>query len=422
MKITRRKALKVAGGAVLGGLAARYAPFVGYARRSTALAQDRPLLPRPARRAVIVGAGISGAMCARTLRRLAPDVETVLIERNPTYVSGPSHVDYVVGIEDLARVTVGFDGLARDGVRIVRAAVTGVRPRDNRVETPTGFIEYNALAIATGTVPADHEIAGLTGDIRANPHAWTWAGTVELRKAVEGFRGGTFVISVPPPPYKCPPGPYEIACLVEEFWRKKGVRAEIAVLDASDRPQPPALADLWRSAMADRRITYRPLFKVVEVDLRGRVAISDKGERQTFAMASIIPPQKAPLFVEESGLDFPFIDVDPATFRSRRHENIFAFGDVGRLPYTKSAFTAFLQGRNAAYYIARALGVDRGEAEPVYNQCWPFVSSTEALLVEAAWTRDGRAIPERTKVLGPRPDHAKDRKRWEYGILRAAYG
>ncbi len=27
------------------------------------------------------------------------------------------------------------------------------------------------------------------------------------------FTGGTFVITVPPPPYKCPPGPYEVACL-----------------------------------------------------------------------------------------------------------------------------------------------------------------------------------------------------------------
>lgn len=422
MGMTRRQALKVVGGAVVGGIAAGFMPYREFVGEFVASAQERPLLPRPTRRVVVLGAGISGAMCARTLRKLAPGTEVVVIERNPTYVSGPSHVDHVVGLEDLAKVTVGFDGLVRDGVRMIQASVTGVRPAENRVVTPIGFVEYNALAVAVGTVPADHEIMGLVENPRLNQHAWTWAGTIDLKRAVDGFRGGAFVISVPTPPYKCPPGPYEIACLVDEFWKQKGVRAEVVVLDASDRPQPPVLAELWRAALAERRITYKPSFKVVELDPRARQVISDRGERQGFDLLSVIPPQKAPLFVEESGLDFPLIDVDPATFRTKRHENIYAFGDVGRLPYTKSAFTAFLQGRNAAHYIARAMGTDRGEPEPVFNQCWPFVSSTEALLVEAYWTREGRAIPERTKTLGPRADHVKDRKRWEYGILRAAYG
>jgi hypothetical protein len=58
----------------------------------------------------------------------------------------------------------------------------------------------------------------------------------------------------------------------------------------------------------------------------------------------------------------------------------------------------------------------------VFNQCWPFVSSTEALLVEVAWTKEGRPVPERNRTGGPSRDHVRARKTWEYGILRAAYG
>ena len=420
MRLTRRQALKVLGGATVaaatGGIADR---LLGWA---AAQEPSRPLLPRPSRRVVIVGCGISGAMCARTLRKLAPEVEVVVLERNPTYVSGPSHVDYVVGLEDARKVTVTFDALVRDGVKVLRAPATGLRLADNRVLTPQGFVEYNVLVVATGLVPAENEVRNLLENRRLSPHAWTWAGTVELRRAVENFSGGTFVIAVPPPPYKCPPGPYEVACLVDEFWKKKGVRAEVVVLDANDRPQPPLLADLWRRVLADRGIVYKPSFKVVELDPSARALVSDRGERQRFDLASVIPPQRAPLFIEEAGLGAPFVPVDPATFRVRGQENVYAFGDVTASPYTKSAFTAFLQGRNAAYHIARALGRDRGDPDPVFNQCWPYVSSREALLVEVAWDKDGRAVPGRNRTAPASPKHVEDRKRWEYGILRAAYG
>lgn len=423
MAMTRREILKVVGGAAVAGVSMGLgSSYRGLARALAASPAESPLLPRPTKRAVIVGGGISGAMCARTLRTLAPEIEVVVIERNPTYVSGPSHVDHVVGLEDMAKVTVRFDGLARAGAKFIRAAATGIRPGESRVMTPAGFVEYNILVVATGMVPSDYEISGLLENPGQNHHAWTWPGTVDLKRAVDGFGGGTFVLSVPPPPYKCPPGPYEIACLVDEFWKKKGVKADVVVLDASDRPQPPPMADLWRTAMADRKITFKPSFKVVEFDARGRNLISDKGERQRYDLVSIIPPQKAPLFLEESGLDFPFVDVDPTTFKTRKHANIYAFGDVARVPYAKSASTASLQGRNAAYYITSALGVDAGDPPLIVNQCWPYVSSSEALLIEVGYTKDGRSIPERFKVLGPRAEHVSDRKRWEYGILRTAYG
>ncbi|MCS7236241.1 MAG: FAD/NAD(P)-binding oxidoreductase [Armatimonadota bacterium] len=419
-RLTRRQVLKVLGGATVAAATGGFTgQLLGWA---TAQEPSRPLLPRPGRRVVIVGAGISGAMCARTLRKLAPDVEVVVLERNPTYVSGPSHVDYVVGLEDARKVTVTFDALVRDGVRVIRSPATGLRLQDNRVLTPQGFVEYSVLVLATGLVPAEHEVRNLLENRRLSPHAWTWAGTVELRRAVEAFSGGTFVLTVPPPPYKCPPGPYEVACLVQEYWRAKGVRAEVVVLDSNDRPQPPLLADLWRRVLQERGITYKPSFKVVELDPTSRVLISDRGERQRFDLASVIPPQRAPLFIEEAGLGGPFVPIDPATWRSRAQENLYALGDVAASPYTKSAFTAFLQGRNAAYFIARALGRDRGEPDPVFNQCWPFVSSKEALFVEVAWDKEGRPIPARNRTGAPSAQHVKDRKQWEYGLLRAVYG
>lgn len=433
---TRREALKMLGGITLGGI------MVGCtaAPTPTPVATERaaekpvgavvekgvvakPLLPAPSKRVVILGAGVGGAMSARTIRKLAPDIEVVLVERHPTYISGPSHTDYPLGIEDLSKITFGFDGLRRQGVTVIRATAMEIRPNENKVITSSGFIEYNSLLVAVGVMPIDSEIRGLAENSYHNHHTWEWERAILMRQALEEFKGGVFVISVPPAPYKCPPGPYETACLVREFWQKKGVQAEIVIVDANEQPQPPPLAERWKEVLAAQNIVYKPSFKVVEIDVEGKKVISDKGETQTYDLASIIPPQKAPPFIKDSGLDYPFIEVDPTTFQSKTYENIYALGDVAKLPYTKSAFTALLQAQNASFYIVRALGVDRGEpATTIFNQCWPYVSSQEAMLVEAAWAKDGKLIPERSKTEGPNAGHVQQRKEWEYGMLEAAYG
>ncbi|MDQ7849904.1 MAG: FAD/NAD(P)-binding oxidoreductase [Armatimonadota bacterium] len=148
-----------------------------------------------------MGGGISGAVCARSLRKLAPEIEVVVIERNPGYVSGPSRVDHVVGLENVANMTVGFGGLMRDGGKIIRAVVTAIRPAENRLITSMGSVDYNILVVATGMVPAEDEIVGLLENSGLNQHAWTWPGTIQLKRTVEGFGGGAFVLNVPPPPY-----------------------------------------------------------------------------------------------------------------------------------------------------------------------------------------------------------------------------
>lgn len=448
---TRREFLKLTGGTALGGLLASGAPTPAAPPAPTATPTKVPptptsaltaasaqpvtptavergvlaktLLPKPTdKRVVIIGGGVGGAMCARTLRKLVPDVEVVIVEKNPTYISGPYHVEYPVAFGDLAKATFSFDGLRRDGIKVLRAAAAEIRPGDHRVITSGGYIEYMTLVVATGIAMAESEIKGLEANAHLNPHAWDWERTVHLRQALQDFKGGVFVISVPPAPYKCPPGPYELACLAQEFWTNKGVKAEIAIVDANDRPQPVPLAEHWKKVLAERKITYKASFKVVEFDPQNQQVISDKGETQSHDLVSIIPPQKAPAFIQDSGLDYPFIDVDPTTFQSKKYPDIYALGDVTRVPYTKSAFTAFLQGGNAAYYIAKALGTDQGTPDPIFNQCWPYVSTQEAMLIEVAWDEEGKSIAERTKGEAPKADYAKQRKEWELGILRQAYG
>src|SRR5699024_4136425 len=52
-----------------------------------------------------------------------------------------------------------------------------------------------------------------------------------LKNMVHNFKGGTIVMTLPPPPHRCPPSPYERACLMAWYFKKNNIPAKILILD-----------------------------------------------------------------------------------------------------------------------------------------------------------------------------------------------
>ncbi len=424
MKMNRRNLLKTMGISVAGGI------FINGVSSARAFGEEKkmpggpkPILPSPAKkRVVILGGGYSGLYCATTLRDLAPDAEIVVVEKYPFFVSGPSHIDFVAGLKHLDEVTRSYDPIAQRNIRVVRSEVIEVVPDEKMVITAAGTLEYNYLVISTGIRIADEDVLNLIEQPASNSHAWELGETVEMRKRIEAFKGGKVVLTVPTSPFKCPPGPYEIACLLRENFNKRKIKAEITIVDANAVPQPGPLAQKWTTVLEARNIKYKPNSKVIEIDAAGRQVITDKGEKVRYDFVSIIPPNKAAAFIKDSGLGDPFVDVDPATFKSRKYDTIFAVGDCAKVPYTKSAFTASLQGKSVAHHVARAMGLDVKEPAPIYNICYPYVSSKESLMVRAEWDKDGKMLADKTQVDDPKKDYAISRAVWESGLLSGLFG
>lgn len=428
MKISRRNLLRtigisMAGGIFINGLSARR--IFGDEKDMPPMPKmprmHRSLLPSPAKKRVaIIGGGYSGLYCAITLRELSRDVEIVVVEKYPFFVSGPSHIDFVAGLKHLDEVTRSYDPVAEKNIRIVRSEAVSIIPDEKRVITAAGDLEYNFLVISTGIRIADEDVLNLIEQPASNAHAWELGETIEMRKRVEAFRGGKVVLTVPTAPFKCPPGPYEIACLLREYFDNKKIRADITMVDANDKPQPGPLAQKWTAVLEARNIKYMPNNKVIEIDASARQVITDKGEKVGYDLISIIPPNKAAEFIKDAGLGDPFVDVDPATFKSKKYDNIFAVGDCAKVPYTKSAFTATLQGKNVAHHVARAMGLDVKEPTPVNNICYPYVSSKEALMVSVEWDKDGKML--KADVDDPKRAHANSRALWENGLIKGLFG
>lgn len=421
-KISRRSLLKGVGISLAGGI------FINGVLTKVASGEEKmmpgmhmPPLPAAGKtRVVILGGGFSGLYCATTLRKIAPDVEVIVVEKNPFFVSGPSHIDFVAGLKHLDEISRSYDPISALGIKIVRSEVIHVVADKNYVITAGGNIDYNYLLIATGIRIADEDVLSLIENPASNSHAWELGESVEMRKRVEAFKGGKFVITVPTAPFKCPPGPYEVACLVREMFDRKKIKADITIVDANDKPQPGPLAQKWTGVLEARKINYMPNSKVIEIDAAGKQVITDKGDKVSYDFVSIIPPNKAATFIRDSGLGNPFVDVDPATFKSKTHDNIYAVGDCAKVPYTKSAFTAAIQGKSVAYYIARAIGMDLQVPAPVYNICYPYVSSNEALMVRVDWDKDGKML--KAEADDAKKEYASSRASWESGLIHGLFG
>ena len=208
---------------------------------------------------VIIGGGMAGATAAKYLRvwakKLALDslVSVTIIDKSDKYVSNIMSNMVLTGEKTLTGLTYSYANLKRKyGVKFIKATVSSVDTANGwvygQLNNTGGNIllngtPFNRLILATG-VTFDYT-DGLTdfslhvpGNVYANPydaipHAWqAGAQTTLLRNQLVNMKAGNHVaITIPKGPYRCPPGPYERACVLADWLRVKKPGSNLYLLD-----------------------------------------------------------------------------------------------------------------------------------------------------------------------------------------------
>ena len=268
----------LAGSAALAGCAtpASNAPGIATAPHPAFIGKPtQTLLPRgKAPRVVVCGGGWGGLTTAANLRKLAPQVEVVLIDRNPSFFSSPLSNMWLVNMLDGELLTQDYLRVADHlGYRFVQAEVQAIDRAQRRVVTSQGALDYDWLVIAPG-IRYDYE--RWFGSDRAAADATrtrfpsAYASNSEflaIKRSLQGFKGGELVMNLPPPPQRCPPSPYERACLIAWYFKTQKIKGHITILD-----HKPAIAPIgpgYRAAFDELYkdfITYVPNAHVQEVD------------------------------------------------------------------------------------------------------------------------------------------------------------
>src|SRR5262245_57648902 len=180
-----------------------------------------PALAQSAARVVVIGGGFGGASCARALKQIDPKLQVTLVEQSRTFTACPFSNNVIAGLRGIEEQQFGYDKIAASGVTVAAQAATAVDASARTVGLADGTsLPYDRLVLSPGVDLRFDALQGYDEAAAAKmPHAWK-AGeqTLLLRRQLEAMDdGGLVVIAAPANPYRCPPGPYERACLIAYY-------------------------------------------------------------------------------------------------------------------------------------------------------------------------------------------------------------
>ena len=385
---------------IMGAAASLAAPLLGCASAGGG---------RSIGRVVVVGGGYGGATAARYLRLWGGNVDVTLIERDASFVSCPLSNLVIGGHKQMADITVPYAGLEATGVRRIQGEAVAIDPQGKKVRLADGRdVPYDRAIVSPGVDLEFAQVEGLdTPDAqREILHAWQpGPQTLALRRQLEAMPdGGVFAITIPPVPYRCPPGPYERACLVASYFQRAKPRSKVLVLDAN--PEIQSKKALFERAFAERYgsiIEYRPNNALRQVDVATRTARLEFDDVKADVL-NVLPPQRAAQIARQAGLvniNNRWVGVDWQSMESTAVPGIHVLGDA-----TFSAplmpKSGHIANQHAKVAVAAVLQLLRGQpvdATPMMvNACYSFVSASDVIHIASVHRYDAG---ERTMKLVP---------------------
>jgi len=347
-------------------------------------------------RVVVVGGGYGGATAARYLKLWGGNVEVTLVERNTEFVSCPISNLVLGGYKQMAEITKSYGGLRAVGVKVRNGEVTAIDAAAKKLRLADGSeLPYDRLVLSPGIDFMTDSIGGLAPALNSGRvlHAWK-AGpqTVALNRQIEGMSDtGVFALFIPRAPYRCPPGPYERACVVASYLKANKPRAKLLVLDAN--PEITSKKGLFETAFKSygTLLEYRANAELKE--LSGNVAKLEFEDVRAEVL-NVIPPQRAGDLARRAGLlnmNDRWVGVNWLTMEATAAPGIHVLGDAtfSAPGMPKSGHMANQHAKVAAAAIIQLLKGDPVNATPmVMNTCYSFVSGTDAMHVASVHQYD----------------------------------
>ena len=345
---------------------------------------------------VVVGGGFAGATAAKYLKMWGGlGVEVTLIEPNATYSSSILSnlvLNHQKTTEDLQFNYANHR--TQYAVNVIHDSVNAVDSVNKTVTLHrSGSMSYDRLILAPGIDFID--IDGL--DSEKIPHAWKSGVQTNLLKTQidKMVDGDHFVMTVPAEPYRCPPGPYERACVVADYLKNsKGFKnCQVTVLDANANVT--VEKEMFLAQFKGYGIHYRPnsIVQSVDSDVRSVTFTESGGAAQTLtaSVLNVIPDQKAGKIIFDAGLNVGnWAPVNPLSYESTIKANIHIIGDSQATEQPKAGHIGNSEAKVCADAVLRSLqGMHADPAPKTNSACYSPVSSTHASWLTAVYEYNG---------------------------------
>ena len=383
-------------------------------------------------RVLVVGGGFGGATAAKYVRLLSDSkIDVVLVEPDAAFVSCPMSNLVLGGSRLVADLTMPYTALTKQhGVTLVKDRVASIDPVKRVAVLASGAsIAYDKLVLSPGVEMMWDRVAGLQ-DANAQGRilqAWkAGSETVALRRQLEAMPdGGVFAITVPEAPYRCPPGPYERACVVAAYLKATKPKSKVLVLDANE--DVTSKGALFKRVWAEQykgMVEYRPQHKATSVDAASNTVKFEIHDEVRADVLNVLPPMRAGAIAVQTGLansNARWCNVNFLNFESTAHRHIHVIGDAIQVAplMPKSGHMASSHAKVvAAAIVAELNGWEVNPAPMLSNTCYSFVD--ESRVIHVASVHEYVAAEKTFKTvagsggLSPAPNELEGTYAWNW--------
>jgi sulfide:quinone oxidoreductase len=405
--LSRRNFLKFAA----GGSALALAPSPSSAQTGTV---------RTSARIVIVGAGAAGTALANRLVRRLDGASVTLIDPKPEHIYQPGLSLVATGLKPAGYVLSKTTDWLPASATLVAKRATAVDPVARTVSVEGGeAIAYDYLVLAPGLVLDHDAIEGFSldmvgkdgiGALYAGPDhaARTWQAASRFVET-----GGVGLFTRPATEMKCAGAPLKHTFLVDDLARRGAAGSKARIVYASNSNAlfgVPIVSEKVRMLFGERGIetVYGHVLKSIDAGRKIATFETPDGAKEIgYDYIHVIPPQRAPDFVRQSGLswadkwtDQGWVEVDQKTLRHRRHPEIFALGDVAGVPKGKTAASVKWQVPVVEDHLVAQLAGKEGTAVyDGYTSCPLITRVGRAMLVEFDYNNN--LVPSFPGIIAP---------------------
>jgi NADH dehydrogenase FAD-containing subunit len=353
-------------------------------------------------RVVVVGGGMAGTTAAKYLRFWGgTGMDVTLVEPNATYYSNIFSNKVLTGEKTLSQLGYTYSTLAsKYGVKVINSTVTTVDKSAKTVSLANGStLSYDHLILATGI---DFEPLPLTGT-DANKakilHAWK-AGqqTTDLYNQIKAMtKADTYILCIPPKPFRCPPGPYERACVIADYLKRVKGGGKVIVLDANSGIQAQPTNFNYAFTVTHKGvITYVPNAIITSINADTMNVTLNTGVSYTGKVINAIPTHKAPQLLFDMGLinsadgKWPVVNELTYTTTTDLNSGIHVIGDSSSTKkQPKAGHIANAEAKVCAEAIIQSLGGGTINSSPITNSsCFTPITSTTASWLSAVYRYD----------------------------------
>ncbi|MFP8890347.1 NAD(P)/FAD-dependent oxidoreductase [Natrialbaceae archaeon A-CW2] len=373
----------------------------------------------------ILGAGSGGAMTANLLRRKlnTDEADITVVDKSTDHYYQPSFYLIPFGYlePDQSR---DIDELLKPDVEFVQDAVVGIDP-DERIVTldESTNIEYDYLVVATGHRLDPTAMPGLVEAWQETDAVYPfyhYEAALEMREALQNFEGGTFLVTQPDTPIKCPGAPLKLTMLAEDYFRRKGVREDVDIIMTRNaehhfgvQPYRDKLYEIWD----DRGIEFWENFSVSEVDPDAGVVYGADGEKIDYDLYAPVTPQFGQKAITDGSPlangseNGEYVTIDKHSCQHDEYEEIFALGDCENAPHSKTAAAA----RKQAHVVSKNVtSLIRGQ---------PMLAEYDGYAACPLLTGKGKAMVAEFDYDGPISAPVESKMNWimDVNVLPSVY-